>query len=131
MDLSHVKVKTMSKVLTSLYKLKIKIPWLKDTIILPEVKKYLFIFVVLVTSFDIFIIKEFYGLLTFSVFFLWLLVIRLYKLKEKHFVISVIILFVLVAFFHIISVPTVTEKAAIWAYLFLIIYAWNLAKLSK
>lgn len=121
----------MSKVLNFLYKVKIRIPWLKNIIIQIEVKKYLFIFVVLVTSFDIFIIKEFYGLLTFSIFFLWLIVIRIYKLKEKHFVITTIILFILVAFFHIISVPTVTEKAAIWAYLFLIIYAFNLAKIKN
>ena len=99
----------MSKVLNFLHRVKISIPWLKNTAIQLEVKKYLFIFVALITSFDIFFIKEFYGIATFPIFFLWLLVIYLYKLKEKHFIIAIIILFVLVAFFHIIKGALLNE----------------------
>ena len=98
--------------------------------LLYKIKSYLLILVMLLTSLDIFLIKEFYGIATFLVFFLWLLVIYLYKLQEKHFVIAVVILFGLVAFFHIINVREITEKAAIWAYMFLIIYAFNLRRSS-
>ncbi len=118
----------MSRVLNLLYKVKISIPWLKNVVIRLEIKKYLLIFAMLITSFDIFFIKQFYVIAAFSVLSLWLLVIHLYKLEEKHFIIAIIVLFGLVAFFHIINVREVTEKAAIWAYMFLIIYAFNLAK---
>ena len=80
---------------------------------------------------DILFLKEFYLLVVLPILVIWILTIYLFEFDSRKIAFIVVLLFIIISSFHIINLSAIAEKAAIWAYLFLIIYAYFLIKADK
>lgn len=105
----------------------------KDKILkfLHDNKNNFFIFSVVSTLGDILFLKEFYFFVSLFILLNWFLVIYLFKFTVKKIALIIVSLFIFISSFHILSMPKIVEKAAIWAYLFLIIYLYLLTKADE
>jgi len=109
-------------------KISLKIKLLKY---LSDKEIHLVFLVSILTLVDILFLKIFYLIVSSLIFFVWLSIIMLYKFKERQIAIIIAILFIFIALFHAFNIINIVEKSAIWAYLFLIIYAYFLIKENK